>query len=61
MLEILTGLNYSAIIITTLVSFTTIRGLECLRSIARIWLEGLRTEREIEAMRHGCQPGGHRK
>lgn len=53
MLEILASLNYSAIIITTLVCFTTVRGLECLRSIARIWLEGLRTEREIQSMIHG--------
>lgn len=55
MLEILAGLNYSAIIITALVCYTTIRGLESLRRIARIWLEGLRTEQEIQNTIHRKQ------
>lgn len=60
MIQILSGLNYSAIIITTLICFTVIRSMEILRRIARIWLEGLKTERDIQSMIHGKQRGGDR-
>lgn len=52
MLDFLRSLNWTAVIITVLVCSTSLRLAERMKSIARIWLEGIRTEKEIEAIRH---------
>jgi len=62
MLDFLKSLNWTAVIITVLVCSTSLRLAERMKSIARIWLEGLRTIRDTEAMHRdfGIRGGGQR-
>lgn len=52
MSEILGGLNYTAIIMTVMICGTTLKTMEHLRVLAKTWLEGLRTELEIQRTIH---------
>lgn len=53
MLEFLANLNWTALIMTVVICTTALRLAEHLRSLAKIWLEGLRTERDIQEIVHG--------
>ncbi len=57
MLEFLASLNWTALIMTVVICTTALRLAEHLRSLAKIWLEGLRTERDIQAINHGYTNG----
>ncbi len=61
MMEFLGNLNWTALIMTVLICYTINRTMDRLRPLAKVWLEGLKTEKEIEAMRHGYQPRGNQK
>lgn len=52
MSEILGGLNYTAIIMTVMICTTTLKTMEHLRVLSKTWLEGLRTELEIQRTIH---------
>lgn len=49
-------LDWTAIIITALVCATSLKLADRFRFLAKVWLEGIRTERDIEAMRNGYPP-----
>lgn len=57
MLDFLRSLNWTAVILTALICWTALRLAERMKAIARIWLEGLRTIRETEAMRNDWRVG----
>lgn len=57
MLDFLRCLNWTAVILTALICWTALRLAERMKAIARIWLEGLRTIRETEAMRNDWRVG----
>ncbi len=61
MMEFLGGLNWTALIMTSLICHTVNRTMNRLRPLAKGWLEGLKTEKEIEAMCHGYRPRGDQK
>lgn len=48
MIGILTGINWTAVIVTLAVCVTAIRGIDGLRRIMRTWLTGIQTRLEIE-------------
>ena len=54
-------MNWTAVIVTFLICGTALGLADRMRGIARIWLEGLRTEWDIERMRHGYPPRGGKK
>lgn len=51
-------MNWTAVIVTFLICATAMTLADKMKSIAKIWLEGIRTIRDTEAMRHGYQPRG---
>jgi len=57
MLDFLRSLNWTAVILTALICTTTLKLAERMKAIARIWLEGLRTIRDTEAMRNDWRVG----
>lgn len=61
MSELLSSLNWTALIMTALICYTINRTIDRLRPLAKLWLDGLKTEKEIEAMRRGCQPRGNQR
>lgn len=61
MLQFLASLNWTAMIITVLVCGTILKLTKHMRSIAQIWLEGIRTKKEIEALRHGYPIKGNNR
>lgn len=61
MMEFLAGLNWTAIIMTLAICYTVNRTVDRLRPLAKMWLEGLKINKETEAMRFGYQPRGHQR
>ena len=53
--------NWTAVILTLVICCTLLEISKRLRGVARIWLEGLRVQRDITAMAHGYAPRGDRK
>ena len=49
-------MNWTAVIVTFLICGTALTIADKMRSIARIWLEGVRIIRDTEAMRYGYDP-----
>lgn len=54
-------MNWTAVIITVLVCSTALALADRMKVIAKIWLEGLKTMRDTQAMLHGYQPWNKRK
>lgn len=54
-------MNWTPIIVTVLICGTVVSISDRIHAVARIWLEGLRTEWDIERMRHGYPPRGGKK
>lgn len=55
------GMNWTAVIITVLVCSTALALANRMKVIAKIWLEGLKTMRDTQAMIHGYRPRGNSK
>lgn len=51
-------MNWTAVIVTFMICGTALVLADRMRGIAKIWLDGLKTIRDTEAMRHGYQPRG---
>jgi hypothetical protein len=52
-MNFLAQLNWSAMIVTAMICCTALKALQHLRYIARIWLDGLRVELQIQMLIHG--------
>ena len=51
-------MNWTAVIVTFMICGTALVLADRMRGIAKIWLDGLKTIRDTEAMRHGYAPKG---
>lgn len=55
-------MNWTAVVVTFMICATAMVLSDKIKSIAKLWLEGLKTIRDTESIRHGFHPnGGTRK
>lgn len=61
MVQFLAAINWTAVIVTIFICSTLLEISKRMHGIARIWLEGLRTQRDITYVAHGYTPKGERR
>jgi hypothetical protein len=53
MMNFLAQINWTVVLVSFMISWTTLHSLQHLRHLARIWLDGLRLELQIQMLIHG--------
>lgn len=56
MAQFLATINWTAVIVTIFICSTLLEISKRMRGVARIWLEGLKVQRDITYVSHGYKP-----
>ena len=61
MVRLFGTVNWTAVLLTLVICCTLLEISKRMRGVARIWLEGLKVQRDITYVAHGYTPKGERR